>query len=236
MTLMKLLGRTLKIIDLIFWTDYQTRLHNHSIGFHNSAYQFKRSEIAFVHIPKTGGTSLHRLLSKDVQRRFVNLNMHQPISRLCNPQEYSYVTVMRNPVERVWSYYQMVLRNPPGYPYKRFADEGLECFLKHCWEVRNMACRYYSGEIKEEPTARTLDLALSNLENFICVIDMDYFEKQVADFMKKNNIPMNPIPHERKSNYAPCSRNDNALIRKYNILDMKMFVKWKGQSTGQQIR
>ena len=223
----KIINRSLKIIDLIFWTDYHIRSHNRDIGFHNPVYQFKKSEIAFVHIPKTGGTSLHKLLSEDEQSRFVNLNMHRPVSQLCNPQEYSYITVMRHPVERVWSYYQMVRRNPRGYPYKRFADKGLECFLKHCWEVRNMACRYYSGEMEREPDAGTHEIALSNLKNFICVIEMDYFEKQVTDFLAKYNIPMNPVLHERKGNYAACRQNDKALISEYNKFDIEMFDKWK---------
>ena len=220
----------LKITDIIFWTDYYTKLHNRRIGFHDPDYQFAKSEIAFVHIPKTGGTSLHSLLAQDEQSRFINLNMHRPISCLCKPPEYGYITVMRNPVERVWSYYQMVLRNPSGYPYKRFADNGLECFLKHCWEVRNMACRYYSGEVKHEPNATTVDIALNNLENFICVIDFEFFHREAADFLAEYNIPVSAIPNERKSSYAPYDQSDQSLICDYNMFDMKMFAQWKDQS------
>ncbi len=95
--------KILKIIDQIFWTDYRIKSHNKKIGFHDPAYKFGRNEIAFVHVPKSGGTSLHKLLSQDDQSRFVSLNMHRPISRFCKPQEYNYITVIRNPVERVWS-------------------------------------------------------------------------------------------------------------------------------------
>ncbi len=220
----------LKIIDTVFWTDFCVKFHNHQVGFHDPAYRFEKSEIAFIHIPKSGGTSLHKLLSQDEQSKFVNLNMHRPISRLCNPQEYRYITVIRNPVERVWSYYQMVLRNPPGFPYKRFAENGLECFLKHCWEVRNMACRYYSGEIKREPNVTTLDLALNNLKDFLCVIEFDYFQKEVAEFLAKYNFTISSIPHERKRNYAPCDHSERTLIYEYNKFDMEMFAIWKEQS------
>ena len=121
----------------------------------------------------------------------------------------------------------MVLRNPSGYPYKRFADKGLECFLKHCFEVRNMACRYYSGVVEKEPNATTLDIALSNLKNFLFIIQFDHFQEEVSNFCSEYNIPMSSITHERKSNYAPCDQSNHALISKYNKFDVEMFNRWK---------
>ncbi len=227
MVLKKLVRRSLRLFDKIFWTDYDIRLTNHIIGFHKSAYNFKKNKISFVHIPKTGGTSLHKLLRKDVKSRFINLNVHRPVSRLCDPGEYSYMTVMRNPVARVWSYYQMIKRNPYGSAYKRFADKGIECLLKHCWEVRNMACRYYSGEVKPEPDTATFNRAMKNLDNFICVIDMEFYEKQVDEFLTQYNIPNNHIPHERKSRYPTYDQNEYELICEYNKLDIEIFDKWK---------
>ena len=197
------------------------------MGFHDPNYQFKKHEIALVHIPKTGGTSLHKLLSEDNLSRFINLNMHRPISRLCDPVTYSYITIMRDPIERVWSYFNMVLKNPPGFPYKRFADKGLDCFLEHCWEVRNMACRYYSGEIAREPNVETSEKAFNNLMNFICVISFDNLENEATKFLAKYNIKPAFIPHERKSNNTRYTQNDYDLIYKYNKLDIELFNEWK---------
>ncbi len=123
--LKRLFGKSLKIIDAVFWTDYYVKLHNRNIGFHDPTYRFNQNEIAFVHIPKTGGASLHNLLDQDEFSRFVNLNMHRPISQFCEPGEYSYITIMRDPVKRVWSYYQMVLKNPSGFPYTRISQMTL---------------------------------------------------------------------------------------------------------------
>ncbi len=227
----RLASEFLKIVDFVFWTDYQFKLDNYAREFHNPIYQFKKNEITLIHLPKTGGTSLKNLLNQDESSNFTNLSKHRPVSQLCDPMEYSYITVMRDPVQRVWSHYQMVLRERPDYPYRRFANNGIECFLKHCWGARNMACRYYSGEVTQEPNPETLQKALNNLMNFTCVISFDNFEKEASEFLAKYNIQMSSIPHKRKSSYPLYNQNEYNLIQEYNKLDMELFAKWKEQST-----
>ena len=213
-------------IDWLFWTNFYVTTINYRTGFHNPNYRFSSDQIAFIHIPKTGGTSLHTFLRTDSQKRFVNLNMHRPVSKLCDPSKYSYITVMRDPVERVWSYYQMVLQNPPNSPYKRFADKSLDCFLNRCWEVRNMACRYYSGEISKEPDEQTLRKALNNLSLFKFVILFDNFERGVKQLSDKYRIEPLSQPHMRQSRYTPLDQRNYAIIASYNQLDINLFKYW----------
>lgn len=204
-------------------TDIFTKLTQLSLGFHTPNYWFRKRQIAFIHLPKTAGTSLHTLLGQDDLRRFVNLNKHRPVSRFCQPGKYQYITVMRDPVERVWSYYRMVLRNPPGSPYQRYAEGGLEQFLTHCWEVRNLACRYYSGHVKREPDAQTLELARANLSKFLCVLSFARFTNDLSRFLTDLQIPHSDIGHERRAAYDPPTDEERALIVSYNALDLELF-------------
>lgn len=217
----------LKAADNLFGTDYHIRFHNHAIGFHTPNYVFDKSKIAFIHLPKTGGTSLRSLLEKDHQSRFIGLEKHRPISKFCNPKEYSYITIVRDPIERVWSYYQMVLRSRSNYPYKKFAEGGLEKFLRHCWEARDMACRYYSGEIGKEPCGKTLYAAMKNLNCFRYVINFNDFENEIPSLLSKLSIPDIAIPHERKSNYKSMNENERDLILKYNRFDEELYKNWR---------
>lgn len=228
--LKKFIETPLKTLDYVFWTDYAIKMHNRFIGFHNSNYSFDRSQVAFIHVPKCGGTSLHKILACNNQHvRYVNLDMHRPISNLCNPEEFCYVTIMRNPIERVWSYYQMARRGSKDNPYTRFSLKGLDFFLNHCWEVQNMACRYYSGRVYIEPDINTLYLAKRNLSKFKFILDFDNFDASLINFSSTLNIPIDNIPHERKSSYDLFGNSDRELIASSNQLDIKLYEFWKRQ-------
>lgn len=218
--------RSLLFVDNIFATDFSERFHYHSIGFHDPSYEFDDDKIAFIHVPKTGGTSLHTVLSKDKLSRFVGLKMHRPISLACPPGKYKYITVMRNPVERVWSFYNMVVSRGPNYPYYRFSQKGLEYFVRHCWEARNIACRYYSGEIFKEPNERTANEALKNLGKFAHVLDLGDFANEFIHLLQCYGIETAKIPHERKANNRSCNQQEFSIISKYNKLDCELYHRW----------
>jgi hypothetical protein len=224
--LARLKSRSLKLTyrayDAVMNTDKLIRYTYYNNGYHNPNYRFGKDEINFLHLPKTGGTSLCKILANDPKSRFGRLNIHRPVSKHCPPGEYKYVTVLRDPVARVWSYYQMVLRSESGYPYQKWARQGLEVFLIKCWAARNLATRYIAGVIDPEPTQETLSLALANLSQFYAVLNFAEFSEEVSSFLQAHEIPLDEIPNERNHYYDQPSAEQQELIRKYNHLDMAL--------------
>lgn len=214
------------VIDQLFGTDFKLNYSYKIIGFHTTDYRFDENQIAFIHLPKSGGTSFYQVLQQDLQNRFVNLKTHRPISIHCPPDKYRYITIMRHPVDRVWSYYQMVLRSPKGYPYSKYADQGLEHFIKHCWEVRNMACRYYSGNVKEEPDQQTWEKAFKQLKSFYAVLSFEHFSLVAVEFFKAHDLNFEELPHKRKVQYPHISPKEKSIILQFNQLDLQLYEQW----------
>ena len=219
--------KVLKLIDKLFKSDYYWRFAMQLNGYDISNYTFRKDQIAFVHIPKTGGTSLHEILQSQGTDQFVNLDIHRPISLLCSLDEFNYVTILRNPVDRVWSYYQMVLRNPVGYPYREFAVVGLEYFLKNCWAAKNMSCQYYTAMVYEKVTEKIYTDALENLKKFYAVLSFDHFNEDASRFMEQHNMnAVQQVPHKRKVKYNLPTPFEKELIQRYNQFDIKLYELW----------
>lgn len=207
----------------------RSRLPNDSLRFHNTDYVFEKTQIALIHLPKTGGTSFHRFLANDLRNRFVGLNVHRPISEFCSPDRFQYITILRAPVARVWSYYQMVLASEDGYPYKNYAVKGLTVFLENCWEARNMACRYYSGSVVGEPNGSTLETAHNHLRKFLAVIDFENIQSGVKLFTDSLGLPLIPFPHLRRVAYDAPNLSDRAVIERFNALDAELYIRWQNE-------
>jgi len=217
--------------DKLMGTEMYTTFKLFQSGYHNPDYRFEKDQIALIHIPKTAGTSLAKLLSNDPQNRFVLLDIHKPVSLHCSPEEFQYITILRDPIARVWSHYQMVLRYPKGYPYQKYAVQGLEVFLKKTWETRNMMCRYLAGNTQQEPDSQTFEKAIKNISTFYKVLFFENFAKETSDFLTQQDIPFEKIPNERKSKYAQPTEEEKALIAQYNQWDLTIFQRCKNEST-----
>ena len=92
---------------------------------------FDELKIAFVHVAKTGGRSVSRLLHENLERRHEVNNPHTALKKadndyLCSlnlieghcgyqivdlPRCFKYITILRNPVERVLSSYNHLMKS-----------------------------------------------------------------------------------------------------------------------------
>lgn len=211
-------------IDRVLLTDFWVKYHNQKIRFHDSKYSFPDSKISLIHVPKTAGTSTAAILSKLDKDLFLNLDKHVPISEYCPPTRYRYITTLRDPVDRVWSYYHMILRSPDWYPYKAIATKGLKFFLGRCWEARNMYCRYYFGQPYVEPNINTISTALKNLMQFDAVFLFDRLYDDLLYFAKSRfNCSALEIPHHRQADYPRPSADQILAIQEFNWYDIALY-------------
>ena len=200
--------------------------------FHRCCYQVPHGKRVFVHVPKTGGSSVHKLLLKHPSKlQFMNVSLkgcHRPVSRLHSPKDTFYFTIIRDPIERVWSYFNMVRHRWISHPYKEYAKVGLEYFLQHCWEARNQYIRYFSSFLLDEPGEYEYRIAIKNLTHFKAVIDFNNFDNEPSRYCTKIGIypDEQPVPHANKSNYNAANNEEKRLIAFYNRLDVNLYHQW----------
>ncbi len=151
----------------------------------------------FVHIPKTGGTTLHNVLSRKYRGHdFLNVKtVHTPIREIALEKAKSekpflvvghlgyneikdipgsfVFTFLRPPISRVISHYYFLKETPSAkhYDYLNLPDTTIESFYaqKEKREIDNCLVRYISGNHKDFGTINEEDylLALHNLEHKI---------------------------------------------------------------------
>jgi hypothetical protein len=173
-----------------------------------------------IAVPKTGGWSFRRYTEKYNLPfyAFEKNALHNPVSLNCPPGKYKYVTILRNPIDRSYSEYQMNVRlNDVA------SSRGLINFFKTCTDARNVYCQYYSGLIGDIVDERIYNIALKNLKNFNAIIDFDNYSADLNNFLKNFNIENKEEIHENKSKYSSISDNQAEVIKIYNYWDIKLY-------------
>jgi len=217
-----------------------------------------QESVIFIHVPKAAGTTLNRLieweypllkiysvdpyffrwsrahlwrLSKDRLTRFRVFKGHMMFGlHEILPQPATYITILRDPVDRVMSAFYFA-RNYKLHPlYWKFSRENwtLEDFVTRL-PRDNVQCKFIAGAVYKEPcTAEICERAKENLVRHFSVVGLlERFEESLA-LMKlrfgwtlKNYSSFNVArtrPHKRD---LPKSTLD--LIQERNHFDIELY-------------
>lgn len=224
----------------------------------------QKKTLIFLHLPKTAGSTLHRIIEREYKSKLIysidNFRTQESVAEFKSlpeaqrreikvlkghmrfglheylPQPSSYITVLREPVDRVISHYYYVLRKPNHYLYEQVKSKNMS--LKDyvssgiTKELDNSQARLLSSIAADIPygecSSDVLESAKKNLQEHFAVVGLaDKFDETLillkqafnwkTPFYIKANITRNrPLRED-----IPQETLD--VIEKYNQLDIELF-------------
>lgn len=224
----------------------------------------KEDALIFLHIPKAAGSTLHKIIARqysaDEMFTINGLRVQEDIEKFKNlslaerekikvlkghmtfglheflPRPSTYITILRDPVERIISHYYYVLRRPEHYLYNQvksenidlqgYVEKGLSNELNN-GQTRLLAGMDDSREFSQcEP--QILETAKTNLQQHFAVVGLSEkfdetllllqktFEWGIPVYMKEN-VTKNRL---LKENVPEATLK---TIKKYNQLDSEIY-------------
>ena len=211
------------IFDTLFLTNFSRRGLDYYHNYNENDYTFSKESFCLIHVPRTGGGTLRTCFSNNNKFHIFNKKaQHYPVSFLRNPEEYKYVTVIRDPVDRTISHYNMLL-----HMNSKVASYGFSNWLRNDKFSRNLFCQYFSGYVYEEVNQSIYELALKNLKNFFYVVNFKEFDSEIKELFKKLSLEVNfeikkfGTPHSKK--YEENLDKLKILAENYNYWDIKLY-------------
>ena len=204
---------------------YPNLLSRNSYIFNRNDYSIPRDvACTFIHATRTGGITFNSILSKITQEKKIKFHTggHNPISILHGPDEVDYVTILRNPVDRVFSAYKKNVKDKK-HPYHYLAIKGLNEYLNFCPEAKNLYCQTYSGFMDKEVDEFIYTKALNNLKKFKFILNFSNLKDEIKAFCKNFDYSVDNIPNCNPSEKKVISPEDVKKIEFYNYYDIKLF-------------
>ena len=224
----------------------------------------QEKSIIFVHIPKAAGSTLNKIIERQYEPKAIfstkmALGVQESIAEFKKlpearkreikvihghmdfglheyfPQTCTYITIIRDPVDRIISHYYFVLRTPQHYLYQKVTskDMSLKDYVtsRISTELDNGQTRVLSGVESigfGQCSTEMLESAKKNIREHFAVVGLtERFDETLMllkrafgwknHFYVKANVTKNrPI----KENFSKETLN---LIEKYNELDIELY-------------
>lgn len=181
------------------------------------------TKIFFLHIPKAGGTTLSSVLSIQygakksylVQSPTAKDYLEKPLSERASfrlvkghfrfgihgdePPIFRYVTMLRDPIQRLVSLYNHDKFNADGIYHCEACDLDIIDFFEagyYSGEVNDGQCRRVAGLLPDEVISSKgmLELALTNInKHFVSVGLLEYFDESMCDLASTLGWKLPPI-------------------------------------------
>jgi hypothetical protein len=204
--------------------------------------------LIYMHIPKTGGTTLKNIIKKQYHHKEVWFQMEKDmISKLREKrkndqlkcvgghcwyglhehfkQPCQYFTMLRHPIDRVISEYYYILRRPTHKVYPKIRSMSLTEFIRHFpLKSSNQQTRRISGSVREPE----LELAKQNLKNaFVVTGLLEMFDESI--FLMKKSFNWHDISYS-KENVTPKRPSITDIpkevldeLEKRNEMDLELY-------------
>jgi tetratricopeptide (TPR) repeat protein len=201
----------------------------------------------FIHIPKTGGLAVNDILARneapgqlayywtdvpdgDLERlRTIGTisghfpwGLHLRLGRRC-----SYVTFLREPLERLLSHYAYH-RDQPGDPWHRVAvTSSIVEWAERVPSARNVQVQFVAGR-RQAPDVETLKTALNNLPGFAVVGLTGRFEESIGVMARRLGLarPRPRVVNEGRTRIDPDAlpRSVRVALDRHIALDRELYA------------
>ena len=155
-----------------------------------------KDKCIFIHIPKTGGTSLFKLYSDEVGP-YMSGESHLQKYQDYRGSDYYITTFVRNPWDRMISEYKWLKLWPHAY-----VGEPPGTFKDYCNILSDNALNYQESESAHLMTQLDLiSFAVDSVDNLDFTGRFENFERDLSFILKTIGSDKTELPHENQTNH-----------------------------------